>query len=756
VKQVVQNIGSGSLKVQSLPDPVVRPGCVLIANAASLISAGTERMVQDLAKKSLLGKARERPDQVRRVLEKIRNEGLFNTIAQVRSKLDEPMKMGYASAGVVLAAGDGVQEYKPGDRVASNGPHAEIVSVPANLCARVPDNVPFDHAAFTVLGAVALQGVRLARLSLGETAFVVGLGLLGQIAVALLKASGCRVIGADPDPAKCELARRMGAEIAEPGLGAGKVKSLTRDAGADAVLIAASTKSNEPIATASNGVRKKGRIVLLGVVGLELDRRPLYFSEAEFVVSCSYGPGRYDPEYEDRGRDYPLPYVRWTEQRNMQAVLDLMAQGKLDVAPLITHRFPIEKAEDAYKLIEEGKEPYVGILLEYPRAEEFVGRGAWGVGREQATDATPQTPDATRAVQSDHVIRYKHTELQGKIGAGVVGAGNYARATLLPNLEKTGAFHLVTVCDLDGLMAGHSAQRHGADSASSDASAVIRDPNVQAVFILTRHSEHARLVMEAIKAGKNVFVEKPLALTVEEIAEIEKTLAETGDRAPLVTVGFNRRFSPVAITVREFMHQSRDRQVAGLAQEHREPALPLTVSIRFNAGAIPPEHWTQDDQEGGGRIIGEACHAIDLATFLCGSPPVRVFAESVGGPAAPKVTDDQAFITLRHANGSISSIAYLAGGDKSFPKERVEVIGGGRVAVIDDFKSVTLVSGGRSKTQKGWSQDKGHRAEIDAFAAAVKSGGPAPIPWADLRAVSLAAILAVRSLREGFPFEIPS
>jgi predicted dehydrogenase/threonine dehydrogenase-like Zn-dependent dehydrogenase len=739
MKQVIQNIGSGKLGLEVIPAPFAGRGHLVIANSASLISAGTEKMTQELAKKSLLGKARERPDQVRRVLEKIRNEGFFQTLEQVRGKLDEPMKMGYASAGVVLACGDGVQEYKPGDRVASNGPHAEIVSVPVNLCARVPENVPFDHAAFTVLGAIAMQGFRLAKLQLGETAFVIGLGLVGQLAVGIMKAAGCRVLGTDPDAAKCELAYRMGADLAEPGLGPGKVKELTGGAGADAVLIAASTKSNGPIETAANSVRKKGRIVLLGVVGLELDRRPLYATEAEFVVSCSYGPGRYDPQYEERGRDYPLPYVRWTEQRNMQAVLDLMAQGRLNVEPLITHRFDIADAEKAYKLIETGSEPYVGILLKYPgiATNEPAGLAA-GVSPRETDGAVHPLSSAQRAENS---VRYRPTNLHGKLGAGVIGAGNYARSTLLPNLVKTGAFHLVSVCDLDGLMAAHAAQRHGADSASSDASAVIRDPNVQAVFVLTRHDEHARLVIEAIRAGKHVFVEKPLALCVEELAEIEKTLGEAGDKAPMVTVGFNRRFSPSAIAVRNAF---------GSVQS------PITVSIRFNAGAIPAEHWTQDGEVGGGRIVGEACHAIDLATFLCNSPPVRVYAESIGGAAAPPVTDDQAFLTLRHANGSISSIGYLAGGDKSFPKERVEVIGGGKVAVIDDFRSVTLVSGGKSKTRKAWSQDKGHRAELDAFAAALKSGGPPPIPWSDLRAVSLAAILAVRSLREGVPFEIPT
>ena len=374
MKQVVQNIRNGKLTVKEIPDPIVKPGHVLIANAFSVISAGTERAAIELAKKSLLGKAKDRPDQVRRVLEKLRNEGILNTISQVREKLDEPMTMGYSSAGVVLACGDGVQEFKPGDRVASNGPHAGVVCVPRRLCAQIPENVSFEQAAFTVLGAIALQGVRLARLELGDTAFVIGLGLIGQLTVALLKAQGCNVIGTDLDSLKCELALRMGANDAQPGMKAEDILKLTRGLGADAVLITASTESNEPIELAGETVRKKGRVVAVGAVGLNLPRRPYYFKEAEFVVSCSYGPGRYDPEYEERGHDYPASYVRWTEQRNMQAVLDLMASGKLDVAPLISHRFKIENAESAYDLIEKGKDPYLGILLEYPEVSSLRRR----------------------------------------------------------------------------------------------------------------------------------------------------------------------------------------------------------------------------------------------------------------------------------------------------------------------------------------------------------------------------------------------
>ncbi|MCP4660381.1 MAG: Gfo/Idh/MocA family oxidoreductase [bacterium] len=734
MKQLIQNLGTGKPAVATVPDPLTRPGRVTIANAASVISAGTEKMVMDLAGKSLLGKARERPDQVRRVLAKIRHEGLVSTLRAVLRKLDEPMTMGYASAGVVVACGAGVRSFKPGDRVASNGPHAGVVAVPEHLCARVPEEVRWEHAAFTVLGAIAMQGVRLSRVTLGETALVIGLGLVGQLTVSLLRAAGCRVVGTDPNEGRCELALGMGAEVARPGLGAGDVEALTRGLGADAVLIAAATKSNAPIELAAGAVRRKGRVVLVGVVGLELDRRAFYFKEAEFVVSCSYGPGRYDPEYEERGHDYPAAHVRWTEQRNMQSVLELMAAGRFDVGPLITHRFPIAQAESAYALIEKGREPYLGIVLEYPDVE---------------------TAPSSRRVELRSSQR--SSQAAGRVGIGVVGAGNFARMVLLPEIRKQADLHPVVLCSAGGLSALHGGEKLGFDAVTTDEAEVFADPAVDAVVVLTRHDQHARQVIEAIGAGKHVFVEKPLCLTIEELEAIDAALAEDrpdvppegdkwdvppeGDKwdVPLVMVGFNRRFSPAAAQVKDFF---------------RDVAAPLTISIRFNAGPLPAEHWTQDEAVGGGRVIGEACHAIDLATYLAGAPPIRVFAEAIGGPQAPEITDDQCFITLRHRDGSVASVAYLAGGDPAFPKERVEVVGGGRVAVIDDFRRVTLVAGGRTTTRKG-SRDKGHGAEMEALARALTGGGPAPIAWEELRAVSLTAILAVRSLREGKRFEIP-
>jgi predicted dehydrogenase len=566
-----------------------------------------------------------------------------------------------------------------------------------------------------MLAAIAMQGVRLSHVVLGETVLVIGLGLIGQLTVALLNAAGVRVVGTDLDLKKCDLAvSKMAAAAAKPGISAAEVASRT-SGGADAVIITASTKSKAPMDLAIEAVRRKGRIVLVGVVGLELDRRPFFFKEAEFVVSCSYGPGRYDPGYEDSGHDYPAAYVRWTEQRNIQAVLDLMGSGRLDVSGLITHRFPVEQAERAYNLIESKTESYLGIVLQYPE------------------------------VRSDPLGRRIELRRPGKVATGdirvgVVGVGNFARTVLLPAIRKVPQLYPRLLCSAKGLSAYHTGDKLGFEAVTADEDEAFAADDVDLVFIATRHDQHARQVVKALKARKHVFVEKPLALTAEEISAIEAALAACSDPKPLLMVGFNRRFSPAAKSVLDFF---------------REVSEPLTVSIRFNAGAIPANHWTQADEVGGGRIVGEACHALDLATYLTGSVPVRVFAESIGGTTAPKITDDQCFITVRHGNGSISSVGYLSGGDKAFPKERVEVFGGGRVAVIDDFRDLTMCVRGKIKKRKGLYQDKGHAAEIREFAGALLHGQPSPIPWEDLRAVSLASLLAVRSIRESMPFDVP-
>ncbi len=712
MKQVTQNVRSGKLGLVDLPEPMAGPGELLIANAASLISAGTEKSVMGLAKKSLIGKARSRPDHARRVLEKIRNEGLFETIRQVKAKLSEPLPMGYSSAGVVVACGDGVQGYQVGDRVASNGHHAGVVAVPVNLCGRIPDAVPYEHACFAIVGSIALQGVRLGRVSLGESALVIGLGLVGQLTVMILKAAGVRVIATDLDPGKCELALKLGADIAKPNMGASQVEALTGGHGADAVLITAATESNGPIELSADAVRKRGRVVLVGVTRIDIPRAPFFQKEAEFTVSCSYGPGRYDPDYEVRGHDYPLGFVRWTEQRNIQAVLDMMAVGQLDVEPLISHHFDIDDAEKAYDMVYGNTEPYLGVVLRYPETD-------------------PQQPERKITMNAS-------PKPAGSVGIGVVGAGNFARVTMVPAIQQCQGASLRTIASARGVSAQSLGEQFGFAHVATDDNAVYADDAVDAVFVLTRPKSHASQSIAALKAGKHVMVEKPLGITIDEVMAVEDTLAELGDKAPILMVGFNRRFSQACRKVRSLFEKVEQ---------------PITVSFRFNAGHIPADSWIQHDQESGGRIISEACHAIDTAAYLVGSPPVRVYAECIGGPNAPKITDDQCFITLRHANGSVSSVGYLAGGDKAMPKERFEVLGGGRMAVIDDFREVELSAGG--KIEKHKLVGKGHAEEVQAFLKAIREGGEAPISWPELRAVSLASILAVRSMREGVAFVVP-
>lgn len=726
--QVVQDVRTGTLSLVQGESPRAQPNRVVIANRASVISAGTEKMLMQFANKGLLAKARERPDQVRRVLEKVQTEGVQETVRQVREKLDQPLPLGYSSAGVVIACGENVQGFRVGDRVASNGPHASVVSVPENLVARLPDQVDFDRASFAVLGSIALQGVRLSRCVLGETALVIGLGLVGQMTVALLRAAGCRVFGTDPDPRKCELAVQGGAEVAVPGLSAKRVEQLTGDLGADSVLITASTSSNGPIELACDAVRPKGRIVLVGVVGLEMPRRPMYFKEAEFVVSCSYGPGRYDANYEERGIDYPAAHVRWTEQRNIQAVLDLIGTGAVKVEHLISHRFPVDQAEHAYQMIREGTEPYVAVILEYENDEaatfdnQPVTMVSTHPAYSQSCNANRLGAPETSVKQLDKTIEHPRI--------AVVGVGNFATMTMLPAIRKADVFEPGTLCSAGGLSATIAAKKFGYANVTTKDRQVIEDPDTDAVFILTRHDLHADQICRAIEGGKHVLVEKPMALTETEVARIRETVRLNPER--VLTVGYNRRYS----------------QAAELAKQHfRDVVAPLTVQYRFNAGSIPADCWIQNAAEGGGRIIGEACHAIDLATFLSGSHPVEVYATSIGGTTAPAITDDQCFITLRHANGSISNIGYLAGGDRGLAKERIEILGGGRSCVIDDFKRVECYARGRRKVTKTRG-GKGHREEVIAFAKAIQSG-KWPIDWMSLEATARCAIGAVTSLRLG-------
>lgn len=705
MKQIIQDVRSGETSVREIPDPISLPNQVIAATQASVVSAGTERYVVDLARKSLLGKARQRPDQVRRVLQKMREEGVIATATQVFAKLDEPMPLGYSAAGIVLECGRGVQELKPGDRIAMAAPHASVVSVPRNLCAKIPDGVTFDQAAYTSIASIALQGVRLASVTLGERVLVIGLGLLGQIAVALLKAQGCRVFGIDLDPAKLDLARQFGADEVAMGAPVDAIKAFSGGAGVDAVVITASTPSNEPIELAAEVCRQRGRIVLVGVVGLNVPRDPFFRKELQFTVSFSMGPGRTDPIYEEKGIDYPIGFARWTAKRNMEAVLDLMAGGKLPVEKLTTHTLDLDRAAEAYELITTGRERSLGIVIRHPE---------------------PEPPRRTLVLPSAKPVA-------GKLGLSLIGVGNFARLIMVPQLKKATDVAWRGICSAKGMNAEHTGRNVGFAFATTDTAEVFRDKETSAVFIATRHDLHAELVIAALRAGKHVFVEKPLCIRREELEQIRATVEELGDRCPILTVGFNRRFAPATEELRAFFGN----------------ASPLSVGYRFSVPPIPPEVWVHDDEVGGGRIIGEACHAIDTCTAITGSTPVEVYAQSAGSFETLGVTDDRVFITVRHENGSISAVSYQAGGDRGFPNERIEVFGGGRTGVIDNWNKVELWSKGKATSSSG-GKDRGHANELSAFVDACRTGRW-PIPWRDLYAVSWASIAAVESLRDGVP-----
>ncbi len=710
--QVFQDVGRRQTLVRTLPDPVCAPGEVLVAVEASLVSAGTERYVVDLARKNLLQKARARPDHVRRVLEKVRQEGLGATITQVKAKLDEPLPLGYSACGTVLACGRTVQALKPGDRVAAAAPHASIVSVGANLCARVPDGVSSDRAAYAGVGAIALQGVRLARVALGERVVVIGLGLVGQIAVALLKAQGCRVFGVELDQRKLDLALDLGMDEGATAGAAPAIERFSGGVGVDAVIIAAATDSNEPIELAAAVCRRKGRIVLVGVAGLNVPRPPFFEKELEFTVSSSLGPGRGDPQYETKGIDYPIGYARWTAQRNMAAVLDLIEAGRLPVEKLTTHRFAIQDAAAAYDLIASKSAPYLGIVLEYPADEAPVRR-------RRRVDLRPAAPAS------------------GDIGLSVVGAGNYARLVMLPGLAGQRGVRFRGICTAKGLNAVHTGDKYGFAYATTDLDEILADTETTAVCIATRHDLHADAVMAALRAGKRVFVEKPLCVTAAELDRVAECVVALGAECPLLMVGFNRRFAPSLVTLRETF--------AGIA--------PLSVSYRFAPGEIPPSAWPQDLDVGGGRVVGEACHAIDACSAIHGSIPVRVFAESVDLVGGIGTSDDRVFITMRHANGGISNVSYQAGGDRSGPTERVEIFGGGRTAVLEGWSTLEVWAAGSRRAERA-GKDKGHAAALAAFVNACRAGGAWPIPWEHLHATAWASLAATESLRSGLPMDL--
>jgi predicted dehydrogenase/threonine dehydrogenase-like Zn-dependent dehydrogenase len=697
----LQSLKDGTTEVAETSPPHVRIGELLIRTRRSLVSAGTERMLLDFGKAGWLEKARQQPDKVREVFEKIRTDGLFPTVEAVRSKLDFPLALGYCNVGEVIGLGEGTSGFKIGDRVLSNGSHAEIVSVPVNLCAKIPDEVDDDEAVFAVLGAVALQGIRLLEPTLGECVVVTGLGLVGLLAVQLLRAHGCRVLGIDLNSERCALARAMGAETVDleakedPLMVA---KRFSRNRGVDAVLIAVSSKSDEPVRQAASMCRKRGRIVLVGVTGLQLSRADFYEKELSFQVSCSYGPGRHDPDYEEKGRDYPVGFVRWTEQRNFEAVLDLIGQkGGLTMDPLISHRFPIAEAVEAYDVL-GGIEPCLGILIEYPQIED-------GFNSKE------------RTIQLSKAIS---TESMGDM-VSFIGSGNYARRFLIPAFQKAGASFRIIVSS-GGVSGSVVGRKFSFDFATTEMEEVFNDDKTGAVVIASRHNNHASTAIKALHAGKHVFVEKPLCLELGELEEIAEAVLASGQ---LLMVGFNRRFAPQVLKIKKLLD--------GVTAQK---SFVMTV----NAGAIAENHWTQDLEMGGGRIVGECCHFLDLLRFLAGHPIVEHRVVSIDSSIRDTVT-----ITMDFADGSIGAIHYLANGSKAFPKERLEVFVDGRILQLDNFRKLSGFGWPNFRKMNLWFQNKGQKSCVEAFLRFLNDGGEAPIPLEEIIEVSRVAIEAQKA-----------
>jgi len=717
MKQLLQNMKSGEAQIADVPVPQPGEGKALVQTATSLVSAGTERMVVTFAKQGLFGKAKSRPDLVREVLNKARREGLLTTFDAAMNKLDQPMALGYSSAGIILKVGSNLHGFRAGDRVACAGGgyavHAEFAAIPQNLLVKIPDSVDFEQAAFTTVGAVAMQGFRLAQVQVGARLAVIGLGLLGLITTGIATAAGCQVLGIDLNPQRVSLAKQMGAHMAVTrDLAVEAAAAFSQGRGVDAVLICADTDSDDPVMLAGEIAREKARVVAVGAVGLEVPRKSYYEKELELVVSRSYGPGRYDPNYEEKAQDYPIGYVRWTEARNMESFLDLLADGKLNVSPLITHRIPIADGTQAYDLL-AGKEEYLGVLLTYPMEEP---------PREN------RVPNLLAPT-----VRVKPGEINA---LGVLGAGNYARSTFLPVIKSVGGVAPVGIVSASGVSAHHAAQRFGYGFAASEPETVLNDPVINMIVILTRHDLHTPFILNAFEAGKHVYCEKPLAITREQLEQVIAVLRK--ENQPLLMAGFNRRFAPLALQMKDFIDQRQE---------------PLFAHYRVNANVLPSDHWLVDPEIGGGRIIGEACHFIDYLTFLVGENPIEVTTQ--GLPDGGIYSEDNVVMNFRFPDGSVGVVSYLANGDKSYPKEYLEVFTGGKIAVLNDWRKLELVTKGKRKVKRHFlRQDKGHTGAWGVFLDAVQGEKAPPIPYEQLIGVTQASFAAVDSLRSGEPAKI--
>ncbi len=726
MKQILQHARTGEITVEDVPAPQLLPGCVLVRIAASVVSAGTERAAAEFARKNILQKAQSRPDLVREVLGKVQRDGILSAIRAVRSRLDQPQTPGYSSAGTVIAVADGITDLRPGDRVACAGAgfavHAEVASIPRLLVARIPstdpligEELPFDQAAFATLGAVALHGIRTAEAKLGDLVAVIGLGLLGQLTVQLLKAAGCRVFGIDLDASRAGFAREMGADAIATSAAA--FRDICRDGsyglGVDSVIITAETSSSDPVNLAGAIARDRAIIVAVGTVGLDIERKAYYEKELDFRVSRSYGPGRYDVAYEQKGRDYPIGYVRWTETRNMGEFLRLLAEKKINVGALVTHHFPIIDAKAAYKLVTgEAGESFLGIVIQYSEA-----------GDDSPTLApVPPTSGPRESARA------------AGVSIGVLGAGVFATGTLIPAVTASSDATLVGICAATGARAQSAAKKFGFRYCTTDESRLLHDPDISTVVVVTRHHLHARQVIAALAAGKHVFCEKPLCLNEAELSQIVRAyLGIAAARRPVLMVGFNRRFAPMIEQMKLFL--------ASISE-------PLALHYRINAGYLSPDHWVNDREQGGGRVLGEVCHFVDLLKFLAGSPVMELEGRALGD--AGRYSGDNVVLSLGFTNGSQGTISYLANGDRSFSKERIEVFGGGSVAIMDDFRRLELMREGRKRTAHArWHQDKGHRAEWSAFVQCLQQKRELPILFEDIVGSTLSTLRAAESIATG-------
>lgn len=714
MKQIIQNLKTGKTQIEDIPCPIVQNGHVGIKTSCSLISVGTERMLVEFGKANIFQKAKSQPEKVNQVIDKIKTDGLITTVEAVKNKLDTPLPLGYCNVGTVVNLAKDTSGLEVGDRVVSNGYHAEYVVVPKNLVAKIPDNVDDESASFAVVGAIALQGIRLIAPTLGETVVVSGLGLIGLMAVQLLRANGCRVIGLDYEPSRLQLAHRFGAEIIslkdcpDP---ANIIATLTQHIGVDAVLITASTDSHQPIHQAAQFCRKRGRIVLVGVVGMHLSRADFYEKELSFQVSCSYGPGRYDKVYEQKGIDYPLPYVRWTEQRNFTAVLGLMASGQINVQPLISHQFDIKDAERAYQCVSD--ENPLGIILRYPE-----------------TSAPPASPHHLNLNIANSVSIHEHA-----IRLGVIGAGSYASSTLIPAFKKTRAT-LQSIASATGISAVHIGKKFGFVDATTDAKTLLVSNNIDALVVATRHHSHAQWVIDAIEHNKPIFVEKPLAINLDDLERIAKKVADSQakGKSPIIMLGFNRRYSPYVKTIKTALENKK---------------MPCSMIMTINAGNIPADHWVHDPETGGGRIVGEVCHFVDLMRFLAGSPVC-----SVNATYMPSSNNDTVSIQLGFESGSMGTIHYFSNGNKSVAKERIEVYCDGSIAIIDNFRKLTAYKWPMIENRRSLRQQKGQAECAMVFIEALKKGSLQDlIPMNELMEVARLCIDISKRSQQSFHHE---